>query len=121
MDVTEVTGSAFATVSIGVTDTPPLKATYQERYFQPRRIHVRFEYRPEAADGWTVHRWYPVDISAHGPRILKPAKDGSQRLGAEDLRYKTISQREHPEWLRQLVSELAPSGEVVLPAVRHDA
>lgn len=114
LDVTEVSGHAFASVSIGVTGAPPLKATYQERFFLPARIHVRYVYKPEAADGWTVHRWYPTDVSAVGPRILKPAPDGTQRLGVEDLTYKPISQHDHPEWLRQLVAELSPSGEVTM-------
>ena len=114
LDVTEVTGHAFATVSIAVTGAPPLKATYQERFFQPARIHVRYEYKPEAADGWTVHRWHPVDVTAVGPRILKPAPDGTQRLGVEELKFNPTWNREHPEWLRQLAAELAPSGEVTL-------
>jgi hypothetical protein len=114
LDVTEVTGHAFATVSVAVTDAPPLKATYQDRRFQPARIHIRYAYKPEAADGWTVHRWHAVDVTVVGPRILKPAPDGTQRLGVEDLRYSPTSSDHCPEWLRHLMAELSPSGEVTM-------
>ncbi|AKA61729.1 hypothetical protein SEA_YDN12_62 [Streptomyces phage YDN12] len=114
LDVTEVSGHAFATVSVAVTGAPPLKATYQDRHFQPARIHVRYAYKPEAAEGWTVHRWHAVEVTAVGPRILKPAPDGSQRLGVEDLRYTPSKEDPLPEWLRQLAAELAPSGEVTM-------
>jgi hypothetical protein len=118
IDVTDVSGDAFVTVTIAVTGAPPLKATWQERSFLPAQVHVRYLYKPQVdGDGWTVHVWVPRNVSATGPRILKPAPDGSQRLGVEHLTYKPISQHDHPEWLRQLVHELRPSGDVTLAGV----
>lgn len=114
-DVTTVSSQVTATVNIGVTGTEALVATYQTRSFQPGRITVTYVYKPQRGDdGWTRHTWVPAKVSAVGPRILKPAADGSQRLGVEELRYNPVNLNDAPEWLRKIISELTPSGDVTL-------
>ena len=115
IDVTSVTSRAEATVTIGVTGTPALVVTYQTRSFQPDQIIVRFQYQPQTdTDGWTHHTWKRTSVAVTGPRILKPAADGSQRLGADRLSYHPVYSDEAPEWLLKLVDELRPSGDVSL-------
>lgn len=115
IDVTSVSSHAEATVTIGVTGTPVLVATYQTRSFQPDQITVKFRYKPQTdADGWTHHTWTRTSVTVVGPRILKPAKDGTQRLGADHLRYHPMYADQLPEWLTKLVDELRPSGDIAL-------
>lgn len=115
LDVTHVTSRAEATVTIGVAGAPPLKASYQERHFLPEQVMVTYLYKPQQGDdGWTAHRWVPVNVSVVGPRILKPAPDGTQRLGVEGLRYHLSYGEQPPEWLAKIVNELAPSGDIAL-------
>lgn len=115
IDVTSVSSRAEATVTIGVTGAPPMKATYQTRGFLPEQITVKYVYKPQRDDdGWTHHTWTHTDVTAIGPRILKPAADGSQRLGAEHLRYRPAYTDQLPEWLVKIVNELRPSGDIAL-------
>jgi hypothetical protein len=115
--VMSASGSAEAVVSIGVTGTPPLKATFQERQLQPERITVRYRYQAQVdTDGWTHHVWTRVNVVVDGPRILKPAADGSQRLGVEVLRYNPVFE-DLPEWLVKLADEFRPSGDIALVSV----
>lgn len=115
IDVTRVTSRAEATVTVGVTGTPVLVATYQTRTFLPEQITVKFLYKPQTdGDGWTHHTWKVTGVTVTGPRILKPAADGSQRLGVDYLRYQPISLDDVPEWLRKIMDELTPSGDIAL-------
>lgn len=115
IDVTTVSSFAEATVSIGVADAPPLTATYQTRQFLPNQIMITYRYRPlKGEDGWVTHDWIAVRATAVGPRILKPAEDGTMRLGIENLRYAPISTHDYPEWLVKLMHELKPSGDIAL-------
>lgn len=115
IDVTDASGTAEATVTIWVTGTPLLTETYGKRDFVPTRLTMKYSYQPVTDEaGWTHHTWKPVIVTAMGPRILKPAADGSQRLGAGTLTYNPIYVDDAPEWLLKLAAELAPSGEVTL-------
>ena len=115
IDVTSVTSHAEALVTITVSGAPPLKATCNTRYFQPELITVKYVYKPQREDdGWVHHIWAPTDVMVTGPRILKPAADGSQRLGVDWLRYFPCYGDEKPEWLTKIINELTPSGDIAL-------
>lgn len=115
IDVTSVGSRAEASVTITVTGAPALVATYQTRTFLPEQITVKYVYKPQTdADGWTHHTWTATSVTVVGPRILKPAADGSQRLGVEHLRYHPNYGDQVPEWLRKIMDELTPSGDIAL-------
>lgn len=114
IDVTDVSGQVTATVNITVKGAEPLKVPYQDRHLWPDRIAVKYTYHSELVDGWTEHHWIATDVTVVGPRILKPAPDGTMRLGVEILRYHPMNLTDSPEWLRKLMVELRPSGEVTM-------
>lgn len=117
IDVTDVSGKASVTVTVTVTGAPAVQASYRTRSLDPRHISIKYTYHSEKVDGWTEHHWIATDVVVNGPRILKPAPDGTQRLGAETLRYAPMAVSEAPEWLRKLMVELRPSGEVTMAGV----
>jgi hypothetical protein len=110
-----------AGVTAPLTGVPVLKVT-NTRDILPE--HVRLSYMYATVEEQTV--WICRSAQVSGHRVLKPAPDGSQRLGQEvrsgewystlplgleDLKF----HREIPSWLRDLIVLLRPDGNVELP------
>lgn len=113
IDVKSASSSTTSSVTLTLTGAPPLKVLYTNRQLDPGQVFFKYEYTPTTTgDGWTEHTWDLVSVRATGARILKPAADGSQRLGAEVLAYKPMSLKNAPEWLLSLANEVRPSGSV---------
>lgn len=119
--ITYVTSNseALVRVRVNLTGAPELPASYLSRAILPDWVYVTYVFGPgQARGGWVAQH---VDVS--GQRVLKPGPDGQRRLGKErhiatwysgrsgDVQ----SDRELPEWLDKLVSELRPSGQVTMP------
>lgn len=119
IDVTDVSTHTEATVRVKLTGAPELPASYLSRDIQPDHITVRYRFGPGQHRGW----WVAAHVDVSGHRVLKPGPDGQQRLGKErhtatwyaGRSGDTQTDRDLPEWLDQLVSELRPSGQVTLP------
>lgn len=119
IDVTDVSNHVEATVRVSLTGAPELPASYLSRDIQPDHVAIRFQFGPGQHRGW----WVAKNIEVSGHRILKPGPDGQQRLGKESHTARwyagrsgdTQVDRDLPEWLDKLVSELRPSGQVTLP------
>lgn len=120
IDITDV--SAWAVVKVKVNlkpgTAPDMKVSYQDRMMQPDCVMV--EYRLDPARGW----WTADHITVVGARLLKPAPDGTPRIGKDRPKstyggWNRDVQEEYdlPEWLDNLVSELRPNGNVTLPGV----
>lgn len=119
IDVTDVSTHTEATVRVKLTGAPELPASYLSRDIQPDHVTVRYRFGPGQHRGW----WVAAHVDVSGQRVLKPGPDGKQRLGKErhtatwyaSSRGDVQSDRDLPEWLDQLVSELRPNGQVTLP------
>jgi hypothetical protein len=110
-----------ARVTATLTGVPVLKVT-NTRDILPE--HVTLSYVYATVEEQTV--WVCRSARVGGHRVLKPAPDGSQRLGQEvhsgelysslplgleDLK----SNREVPTWLRDLIVLSRPDGNIELP------
>jgi hypothetical protein len=119
IDVTDVSSHTEATVRVKLTGAPELPASYLSRDIQPDHVSIKFVFGPGQHRGW----WVAADVSVSGQRVLKAGPDGQQRLGKERHtahwyggRTRDVqTDRDLPEWLDNLVSELRPSGQVTLP------
>lgn len=120
IDITDVSSHADVKVHVKFTTDLQVKATYLKHNIVPDLMVVTYAFGPGQHRGW----WVAVDVMVAGHKVLKPAADGSVRLG-KDRSKATWSawgrkdvQTEHnlPEELDKLVSELRPSGQVTLPA-----
>lgn len=119
MDITDIEGwiTAEVQVKLNPSTTPDVKVQYLDHRMQVD--HMGAEYRLNTATGW----WVCQTITLAGNRLLKPAADGTPRVGKD--RHKTTyssyskgdvqSKGDVPEWLDKLISELRPSGTVTLP------
>lgn len=98
---------------------------WNKREFQPQFAQVEYRYEVAGTDSHDGF-WHAVKVTAAGPRVLKPAPDGSRRLGAETCRTEWShsidvqqfgSGRDNtvPEWLDDLVTDMRPSGHVQVP------
>lgn len=103
-----------------ITGAPELDATYLDQTIQPQHIWIRYVYH--LVNGEPT--WTATQIIVEGFRVLKPARDGSQRLGKQthiatwtswDLGHRTTSRNQTPAWLDDVVEILRPSGGVGLP------
>lgn len=113
IDVKSASSSTTSSVTLTLTGAPALKVLYTNRQINPGQVVFKYKYAPVTSeDGWTEHTWDLVSIRATGARILKPAADGSQRLGVEVLAYEPMSLKNAPEWLLSLANEVRPSGSV---------
>jgi hypothetical protein len=119
IDISDVSSHTEATVRVKFTGAPVLPASYLSRDIQPDHITVRYSFGPGQHRGW----WVATNVDVSGQRVLKPGPDGQQRLGKERHsaswyggRTRDVqTDRDLPEWLDQLVSELRPNGQVTLP------
>lgn len=113
IDVKSASSSTTSSVTLTLTGAPALDVLYTNRQIDPAQVFFKYEYAPVTSeDGWTEHTWNLVSVRATGARILKPAADGSQRLGVEVLAYKPLYLKDTPEWLLSLAGEVRPSGSV---------
>jgi len=119
IDITSVSNRVRAHVGVQLTGAPDLKTDYTSWTIEPSHVQVEYTYRQQLTeDGWKEHEWVATDIRVTGSRILKPAADGSRRLGKDigSRRWYSPPERDpRPEWLEALVAELRPSGDVDLP------
>ena len=119
IDITKVDSTTRVVVRINFTGAPELPASYLSRDIQPDWAMITYDFGPGHHRGW----WVATDIKVGGARVLKPGPDGKQRLGKERHTANWYAgrsgdvqtDRDLPEWLDQLVSELRPSGQVTLP------
>lgn len=119
IDITEVTSHTVVTVRVKFTGAPELAASYLSRDIQPDHLAVTYTFGPGQHRGW----WVATNVAVSGQRVLKPGPDGQQRLGKDRHKAEWYggrtrdvqSDRDLPEWLDRLVSELRPSGQVTLP------
>jgi hypothetical protein len=113
-------------VETDLKGAPEHKADYISRRIVPDRAIVTYRYHEQMTeDGWTQHRWLAMDVKLTGYRILKPAADGSQRLGVDrhEACWYTVrtgadlvaDKPELPAWVAELIQRMRPSGELVLP------
>ena len=113
IDVKSASSTTTSSVVLTLTGAPPLKVLYTNRQIDPGQVFFKYEYVPTTTeDGWTEHTWKLVSVRATGARILKPAADGSQRLGVEMPAYEPVRLKDVPEWLLSLAREVRPSGSV---------
>lgn len=105
-----------ASVSVELSGAPDLVAEYTKWPISPYVLQVEYRYKQaEAEDGWTGHEWATADVRVNGHRILKPAADGSRRLGEQSGRRSWYTRNDlaaMPEWVKRLVEEMRPSGSV---------
>jgi hypothetical protein len=130
MAITTYPRRAVATVvvTVSLTGAPEQKTTYTSRTIAPDTAVIRYLYEQQVTpDGWTEHSWLATDVQATGPRVLKPAADGSQRLGVDrhEARWYTVrsgrdvaaDNPDMPEWLAGVIEQMRPSGGLDLPQV----
>lgn len=121
LDISQVTTHTTVSVTIRFTGAPDHAAQYsrQDRRFLPQYLEAEYEY--DAGQSW----WRVRSVTIVGPYILKPAADGSQRLGKGWGKYdwygtsgRDMQERgELPEWLDQVLSEIRPAGALELPGI----
>lgn len=118
IDVTEVRAwaSVSVTVKLDPATTEPVKSPYGEGHFQPDYMSTGWRYDTVTGS------WLCTDITVVGCRILKPAPDGTKRLGKDHRKRSyggwsrdVLVEGEAPETLVKLARELQPSGELTLP------
>lgn len=117
IDITDVSSDTTVKVRVKLTGAPELPASYLSRDIQPDWICVTYDFGQ--LRGW----WVATDVKVAGQRVLKAGPDGQQRLGKDRHTANWYSgrtrdvqtDRDLPEWLDKLVSELRPSGRVTLP------
>lgn len=124
--VTESATSVRAVTWIKVTDAPPVKADGVDRMISPYAVEISYVYhRTPTPDGWTEHRWLARGVTVHGRHILKPAKDGTEKLGVNVHRaaWSTSGSLDlvdvpyvgsPPEWILAVIEQQRPSGELAL-------
>lgn len=109
-----------STTTVEVSDAPDLKAAYLGFMIAPRRVDIEFEHTSASnADGWTRDWWIACRVVVHGPKILKPGRNGERRLSATlheawwcDHRAEGVQALDLPEWLDEIVSDVRPHGEL---------
>jgi hypothetical protein len=119
IDITDVGSHTTTTVRVKLTGAPVLPASYLSRDILPFHVSITYVFGPGQHRGW----WVARDVTVNGHRVLKPGPDGQRRLGKDDHKAHWYAgragdvqtDRDLPEWLDQLVSELRPSGQVTLP------
>lgn len=118
IDVTDV--KSWAVVKVHVKLDPDTVSDMKVQYLNRRMLPDFFgaEYRFDAS----ADRWVCGCITITGHRLLKPAADGTRRVGKD--RHKSTygwssgdvqADGKLPEWLDKLATELRPSGRVTLP------
>lgn len=117
IDVTSVKAHADVVVVVELTGGPQVRATYLSFDIVVDWLGVTYRYN--AADDF----WFALDVRAGGQKVLKPAPDGTRRLGKDRSKANWGSwsrdvqaEGNLPEELDRLVSELRPTGAVTLPA-----
>lgn len=122
--VTESATSVRAVAYVKVTDAPPVKADGIDRQISPYAVEISYVYhRTSGPDGWVEHRWLARGVTVHGRHILKPAKDGTEKLGANVYRATWSSfggldlvdvphVGSPPEWVMTIIEGQRPSGEL---------
>lgn len=120
IDITDVSAEVTATVTVSLRPgtAPDMKSQYTDRVMQPDRVRV--EYWFDAG----LNCWFAINVKVTGHRLLKPAADGTPRIGKDKhsvsyggWRKDVQADNGLPGWLDQLVDELRPSGLVSLPGV----
>jgi hypothetical protein len=118
IDVTEVKSHADVVVTVQLTGGPQVRATYLP--FDIVVDWMSVTYRYDVARNW----WFALDVRAGGQKVLKPAPDGTRRLGKDRSKAnwggwnRDVQESCNlPDELDKLVSELRPNGAVTLPGV----
>lgn len=123
-EMEDVTTQVVATCWIKVNGTPSLVAEDRAQDMQPHSIKVEYVYRQtHNKNGWVEHSWVARSVLVNGLRILKPAKDGTQRLGGTVQRCTWVLSMSGglinaidgdcpPEWLAEIIEAVRPSGEM---------
>lgn len=132
MQIEDIKPSTVMTVSASVSGVEVTKALYSDRTFLPDRVYARFVYLPvRHQDGTVEHGWVCNSLGTSGQRVLKPGKDGNQRLGQERCKrewdsygsddvvdyytYRQGNRTPLPDWAVQAIERLRPSGPVQPP------
>jgi hypothetical protein len=127
--VTESATSVQAVTWVKVADAPPVKADGIDLQISPYAVEISYVYhRVAGPDGWIEHRWLARGVAVHGQHILKPAKDGTERLGASVYRatwssfggrdlVDSTSVGSPPEWVLVIIESHRPSGELFLAGI----
>lgn len=122
--VTESATSVRAVAYVKVADAPDVKADGIDRQISPYAVEISYVYdRVSGPDGWVEHRWLARGVTIHGRHILKPTKDGTERLGVNVHRatWSTYGVSDlvdgpfvesPPEWVKVIVEQQRPSGEL---------
>lgn len=128
--LTDTRSWADVVVHADVMGAPETKVTYLDQMMQPDQVRITYAY--DAVAG----RWVAHDVFTTGLRVLKPAADGTQRLGKDshksywsswgrkDIQVSRLSAAggsELPEWLNKLVDELRPTGGVSMAGTVVDS
>lgn len=107
VDINKVSSTVDVTVRIELSGAPEMNSRLSNRLIQPGL--AVFQYRLIMTDAGPVWRCYTADV--HGTRILKPAPDGSVRLGKEVMRNSWSGYLDNaPEWVVNLINEVRPNG-----------
>lgn len=121
IEITKLTGTATAVVRMYVSAAPAMKASYVDADILPYFVQINYRHvKAVDPDGWVSHSWAAVDVRVVGHRVLKPAKDGSQRISdtvTHDRKWydtQAVDPDTLPDWLADLVEEARPYGAVDL-------
>ena len=116
--VTSFDTSIEATARVYVAGTPDLKADYVQRRIQPFYVLIRYRYVPP--EGHLQPVWMARSVNVTGYAILKPGRDGTQRIGTSTHKAEWSSWTGHdvrdqdarrplPDWLREIVTARVPT------------
>lgn len=116
IDIKSARTQVKAVVRVELSGAPDMTADYSKWQINPDSLTVEYHYKQaQGDDGWTGHQWTTFDVRVTGRRILKPAADGSRRLGEQSGRrswYTRNQLADMPEWVKRLVEEMRPSGQI---------
>lgn len=119
IEIIDARSQIEAKIVVHVTGAPVTPADYLSHVIAPDTVILHF-----SSDQDTV-MWVCTKVKVTGARILKPATDGTQRLGkmnhsAEWFTYGGMdlarNTRYHvPEWIRDLIEQARPVGAPSIP------
>lgn len=105
-------------VKLQLKGLPDMPVDFTKKLFEPTTVDIEFKYQQTSSgDGWTEHTWIVAQVVVTGPRVLKPADDGSRRTSKLDgcaRFYGSKALAALPEFLADLIREVQPHGSVDL-------
>lgn len=106
IDISEVTSQVQVSTTVTLSGAEPVQVKYTIpiRFLNPEQVRIEYSL---SDDGEWVRRY----IRIHGLRILKPAADGTMRLGKEQHHRDWYHyDKDVPDWIQALVNEMRPFG-----------